>query len=422
MITPGGSVTTLNGTQARFYYPQGIAVDGSGNLYVADGDNQSIMVGAAVSAPPGGTQIASQSVTSGQNATFSNGTAVASTTYQWQMSANSGTTWSNLSDGSAFSGSATVTLTVTAPSISQSGDVFRVQLANAAGSSVSGTATLTVVAGVVGGGPTGSARIINLSIRSFVGTGASAVTVGMAISGTGSKQMLIRGVGPTLTTFGVAGVLGNPQISLFNSSSVMINSDVTWGGGATLTGVFASLGAFALPATSADSALFVSLPAGAAYTAQVSGVGGATGVALAELYDGDGGNPPARLINVSARALAGTGSSVLTAGFVIGGSGTETLLIRGIGPGLTPYGVTGVLAAPQITLFDSSSNVIATNAGWGGGSALAAVFAQVGAFSLPANSADSAILITLPSGSYTAQVSGANGTTGIALAEVYEVN
>jgi hypothetical protein len=422
MISPGGSVTTLNGSQARFYYPQGIAVDGSGNIYVADGDNQAIMVGGALTAPPGGAQVASQSITSGQNATFSDGTAVAATTYQWQMSANSGGTWSNLSDGSAYSGSATVTLTVTAPSISQSGDVFRVQLANAAGSSVSGTATLTVVAGVVTGGPTGSARIINLSIRSFVGTGASAVTVGMAINGTGSKQMLIRGVGPTLTTFGVTGVLGNPQISLFNSASVMINSDVAWGGGANLTSVFASLGAFALPATSADSALFVSLPAGTTYTAQVSGVNGATGVALAELYDADPGNPPARLINVSARALAGTGSSVLTAGFVIGGSGTETLLIRGIGPGLTPYGVTGVLAAPQITLFDSLGNVVATNAGWGGGSALAAVFAQVGAFSLAANSADSAILITLPAGSYTAQVSGANGSTGIALAEVYEVN
>ena len=422
MITPGGSVTTLNGSQARFYYPQGIAVDGSGTLYVADGDNQAILIGAAVSAPPGGTQIASQSVTAGQNATFTDGTALAATTYQWQVSVNAGTTWSNVSDGAAYSGSATVSLTVTAPSVSQSGNAFRVQLANPAGSSVSGTATLTVLATVIVGGPTGSARIINLSIRTFVGSGSSAVTVGLAINGTGSKQMLIRGVGPTLASFGVGGVLSNPQLILFNGSGVQINSDLAWGGGASLASVFASLGAFALPAASADSALYVSLAAGSTYTAQLSGVNGSTGVALAELYDADSGNPPARLVNVSARAVSGTGSSILTAGFVIGGSGTETLLIRGVGPGLTQFGVTGVLSSPQITLFDANGKTIGFDAGWGGGSALAAAFAQVGAFSLPPSSADSALLVTLPSGSYTAQVSGANGATGIALVEVYEVD
>jgi hypothetical protein len=422
MISPGGSVVTLNGSQARFYYPQGVAVDSSGTLYVADGDNQAILIGAAVSAPPGGTQIASQSVTAGQNATFADGVALPATTYQWQMSVNSGTTWSNLSDGAAYSGSATVSLTVTAPSVSQSGNEFRVQLANPAGSSVSGTATLTVLATVTVGGPTGSARIINLSIRTFVGTGSSAVTVGLVINGTGSKQMLIRGVGPTLASFGVGGVLGNPQLELFNAGGTLINSDLAWGGGAALTGVFAALGAFALPATSADSALYVSLAAGTSYTAQVSGVNGSTGVALAELYDADSGNPPARLVNVSARAVSGTGSSILTAGFVIGGSGTETLLIRGVGPGLTQFGVTGVLSSPQITIFDANGNTIGFDAGWGGGSALTAAFAQVGAFALPPTSADSAILVTLPSGSYTAQVSGASGATGIALVEVYEVN
>jgi sugar lactone lactonase YvrE len=420
MIAPGGSVTTLNGSQARFLYPQGIAVSSSGTLYISDGDNQDVMMGAAVTAPPGGTQIASQSVTAGQNATFSDGTAVASTTYQWQMSANSGTTWTSLSDGSGYSGSATTTLTVTAASISQSGETFRVQLANSAGSSVSGTATLTVLAGVSGGGPTGSARIVNLSIRVNVGSGTNALTVGFAINGTGSKQMLIRADGPTLASFGVGGVLSNPQLALLNGSGVVINSDAAWGGGASLASVFASVGAFALPATSADSALDVSLPAGATYTAQVTGVNGASGIALAELYDADGGNPPTRLFNVSARAQSGTGSSALVAGFVIGGSGTDTLLIRGVGPGLTQFGVTGVLSAPQVTVFDSLGNSIGFNSGWGGGAALTAAFASVGAFALPANSADSAILVTLPAGSYTAQVSGANGATGVALVEIYE--
>jgi hypothetical protein len=97
------------------------------------------------------------------------------------------------------------------------------------------------------------------------------------------------------------------------------------------------------------------------------------------------------------------------------------LLIRGIGPGLTQFGVSGVLAAPQIILFNSLSQAIGSNAGWGGGSTLAAAFAQVGAFTLPTTSADSAMLVTLPPGAYTVQLSGANGTSGISLIELYEL-
>jgi hypothetical protein len=234
--------------------------------------------------------------------------------------------------------------------------------------------------------------------------------------------MLVRADGPTLASFGISGVLANPELSLYNNSSAVIGTDTAWGGSATLANVFASLGAFALPADSADSALFLSLPADAPYTAEVSGVGGTSGVALAELYDADAGDPASRLTNVSARTYSGTGSNALTAGFVIGGSGTETLLIRGIGPALTQFGVTGVLTAPVLTVFDSTGAAIGTNSGWGGGAQLAAAFAQVGAFALPAGSADSAILVTVPSGNYTVQVAGANGSSGVALIEVYEVD
>ncbi len=424
-ISPGGSVATLNGAQARFYYPQGIAVDGSGAIYVADGDNQGVAVGGALAPPPGGTQVSGTSATTGQNASFTVTVPGSSMTYQWQTSVDAGATWASVSDNSTFSGATTTTLTLTAVSASMTGDMFRVQLTNPAGSNTSGSGTLTVTAagggGGGGGGITGSARIINLSIRSYVGTGASAVTVGFVLNGTGSKQLLIRAIGPTLSTFGVGGVLGEPQLTVFDSTQAAVASDVAWGGGAALVSDFLSVGAFALPAASVDSALFLTLPAGSLHTAQISGVGGATGVALAELYDADAGDPPARLINVSARALSGTGSAVLTAGFVIGGSGSDTVLIRGIGPSLTQFGVGGALSATQVTLFDSTGTAIATNAGWGGGGALVAAFSQVGAFALLANSADSALLVTLPSGLYTVQVAGTNNSTGIALVEVYEV-
>jgi hypothetical protein len=203
---------------------------------------------------------------------------------------------------------------------------------------------------------------------------------------------------------------------------VTLSSNAAWGGGAVLANGFSSVGAFALPANSVDTALFQSLPAGTTYSALISGANGTTGIALAEVYDADPGVPSTRLTNVSARAFSGTGASALTAGFVVAGDGTETLLIRGIGPGLTQFSVGGVLAAPQITVFNSAGTAISTNAGWGGGVALVAAFAQVGAFALPSTSADSALLLTLQPGSYTVQVTGAGNATGIALIEVYEMH
>jgi streptogramin lyase len=416
-----GSVSTLNGQETRFLYPQGIAIDPSGNIYVADGDNQDVSAGAAVSAPASGLTVASESVAAGTNTSFTIAATGPGMTYQWQTSTDSGATWSNVSNGAVFGGATTATLSITAPTAAMNGNLFRVELSNAAGSSTSADGTLTVAGAPVNiGPPTGSARIINLSVRSYVGTGASEVTVGFVINGSGAKQMLIRADGPALTAFGVSGVLTNPQLTVFNSSNATVDSDTAWGGSATLSNVFAAVGAFALQPTSADSAIFDTLPSGA-YTAQIAGVNGSTGIALAELYDADGGDPSTRLVNVSSRALSGTGSAVLTAGFVIGGSGTETLLIRGIGPGLTQYGVTGVLATPSVTVEDSTGATVGSNTGWGGGATLTAAFAQAGAFALQPNSADSALLITLPAGSYTVQVAGTNNSTGIALVEVYEM-
>ncbi len=296
---------------------------------------------------------------------------------------------------------------------------YRVLLSNVAGSSISGTATLTV--NEPGTGTTGTARLINVSVRTFVGTGSSTVAVGFGLTGTGSKQLLVRGVGPTLGSFGVTGVLANPILGLYNSSSVLLNTNSGWGGGAVLVNAFTTVGAFALPATSADTALYQSLTTGTTYSALISGANETTGIALAEVYDADPGIPTTRLTNVSARAFSGTGASALTAGFVIGGNGTETLLIRGVGPALTQFGVVGALGAPQLTLFNAAGAQIGSNSGWGGGATLAAAFAQVGAFALPTGSADSAILVTLPPGAYTVQVNGAANATGIALIEVYEM-
>lgn len=126
-----------------------------------------------------------------------------------------------------------------------------------------------------------------------------------------------------------------------------------------------------------------------------------------------------RLANLSTRAQSGTGADALTAGFVVGPGGDKQILIRAIGPTLGSFGLTGVLADPVVTLYNSANAAVATNDNWS--AANASVMTSVGAFSLPTGSADAAIVTTLAPGSYTAQVTGANGATGLALVEVYEV-
>ena len=144
-----------------------------------------------------------------------------------------------------------------------------------------------------------------------------------------------------------------------------------------------------------------------------------------EAYDASTQSTAARFVNMSARTFVGTGASTLIAGFTIKGDAAKTVLIRGIGTGLAQFGVTGVLTAPQLSLYRSSDSAqLQQNTGWitaPNAAQIGLATAQVGAFTLPPTSTDSAILVTLDPGSYTAQVSGVGGVTGVALVEVYEV-
>jgi sugar lactone lactonase YvrE len=273
---------------------------------------------------------------------------------------------------------------------------------------------------VVQSGTAEHSRLINLSARSTVGTGGNILIAGFVVNGTGTKHILLRGVGPTLGQFGVSQPLAKPNLSLFDSGANQLDSNDAWGGGSVLSNTFNEVGAFALPTGSVDAALLTSLGAGA-YTAELSGLSGSTGVGLAEIYDADTGIPAARLVNISARASVGTGGNVLIAGFVISGSTPEQVVIRGIGPTLAQFGVSGALATPQLVLYDSGNNTLLTNSGWGGAASLAQDFSQIGAFSLPSGSADAAIVVTLPPGAYTAELSGVGGATGVGLAEIYEL-
>jgi TonB family protein len=140
-----------------------------------------------------------------------------------------------------------------------------------------------------------------------------------------------------------------------------------------------------------------------------------------EGYDADGGTATAQISNLSTRSLAGTGASVLTIGFAITGDASKTVLIRAVGPTLGGFGVAGAVANPQLRLFSSRSNELGFNDDWFPAANWSEAFASVGAFSLGSASRDAALLVSLPAGTYTAQASGVNNTTGVALIEIYDV-
>lgn len=301
------------------------------------------------------------------------------------------------------------------------------------------TGFLTATLAGAGGGSIIAARssagtfsdgvLTNISTRGQVGTGANTMITGFVVGGTAAKQLLIRSVGPTLTTFGLSGAISGTQLAVY-SGSTLVASNTGWSStntnAASVSNADGQVGAFALPSGSADSALVGTFLPGA-YTAVTSGVSGATGVALAEVYDLDAYSPfsTKKLINVSTRGTVGSGADVMIGGFNINGTAPKRLLVRGAGPGLTALGVSGALATPHLQLINANTQaVIRENYAWQEGNDSALVQAAelaTGAFTYVNGSADSAILITLPPGTYTAVLSGTGSSTGTALVEVYEV-
>jgi hypothetical protein len=293
---------------------------------------------------------------------------------------------------------------------------------------LSGSVSANITGALASGGLFSDGALRNLSTRGQVGTGGNVLITGFVVSGTASKNVLIRAVGPTLSTLGITNPLPAAQLQVYNQAGVAIPNAFNAGWNAADAGAMASVGAFPLPVGSKDADLVISLAPGV-YTTQVSGVNGVTGVALVEFYDLDTWVPfsPQKVTNVSTRGQVGTNQNVLIAGFVINGSAPKNVIIRAVGPTLTSLGVSGVLADPFLTLMQTVNNVtseVRENDNWGAGNDVALITAastQAGAFPLPAGSKDSAMLITLPPGTYSAVVTGNGGSSGVALVEVYEV-
>lgn len=316
--------------------------------------------------------------------------------------------------GGEFCNTESPVLTLNDITAAYAGDYYCVAT-NSAGTATSATATLTLEFN----------GLVNLSARANVGTGANVVIPGITVSGTRPKTLLIRAAGPALAAapFNVGGTLSNPTLSVFTAAGdkVLVNDD--WSDVpdvAALRAASIAQGAFPLPDGSRDAAMLVTLAPGS-YTVQVSGNGtgaAAQGVAIVEVYEADAN--PSTLVNLSCRANVGTGGNILIAGFTISGTTPKRVLIRGVGPTLANLGVAGALADPKLDLINQSTGAsVSSNDNWD--ATMASTFGNVGAFALTPGSRDAAMIVTLPPGSYTAQVSGVGNTTGVAIVEVYEV-
>lgn len=276
-----------------------------------------------------------------------------------------------------------------------------------------------------------SSRVANLSTRGTVAAGSPLIG-GFAIAGTGSRTVLVRAVGPSLAMFGVTDALAVPQLRLYNNSTgAIIGSNNGWNDDATLAATFTRTGAFPFLAGNTDAALVTTLAPGG-YSVQVlDGTGmSAGGTALVEIYDADS-QGTARLVNLSSRATVLANGGIV-GGLVVAGNAPRTMLVRGIGPSLTKYGVTGTMADPKIAVYDGDGVLVAINDNWNTSTlstlsdtqyanAMASAAKGAGAFEFDTGSKDAALVITLPAGAYTVQLTSTTTTSGAAMIEVYEL-
>ena len=265
------------------------------------------------------------------------------------------------------------------------------------------------------------------------------------MSGSSSKQVLIRAFGPTLADFGVAGAMANPYIELYSGQTMIASNDnwqtpitqcdapaVSCGTPQDIQATGKDACTVATTGCSQDAAILVTLPPGA-YTAIMRGAVGGTCVGLVGVDDNDT-STLSKLVNISTRGKVLTGDSVMIGGFIVSGSLSKTVLIRGFGPTLADFGVSGAMSNPYIELY-SGQTLIAMNDNWqtpisqcdapavscGTPQDIQATGKSACSVATTGCSQDAATLVTLPPGAYTAIVRGVSGGTGVGLVGIDEI-
>ena len=405
------------------------------NVSVNEGNSGTVNAVFTVSLSPAG----SQTVT--VNFSTANGTAVAGLDYLAQsgvLTFNPGETLK------------TITVQVIGDTVAESNETFFVNLTLVTNAVIAVNQGIGIILN-----DDAPVTLGNISTRGRVLTGDNVMIGGFIVEGA-SMRVLVRSRGPTMggAPFNIPGTLANPFLRIFSGQTVIAQND-NWQDGPTCSS-FICEGAAAIIATGLDpcqpnpgqsgpppncileAAILITLPAGA-YTAIVSGADGGIGVGLVEVFEAEGINV-SELSNISTRGFVQSGDNVMIGGVIIEGGSAATVLIRARGPSMSgaPFFVSGTLQNPFLQLF-SGQDVIAQNDNWQDAPncpdfncAGAAEITATGldpckpnpgqTTSPPGCTLESAMLITLEPGAYTAIVRGADGGTGVGLVEVFEMD
>ena len=245
-----------------------------------------------------------------------------------------------------------------------------------------------------------------------MGTGENVLIAGFIITGTDDKEVIVRGLGPSLEVNGVPvpNRLADPVLNLFSGDSLLMTND-NWKDSQEAeieaTGI--------APTNDLESAIVTALAPGR-YTAILSGNNGGTGTGLVEVYDHDT-TVNSTLGNASTRGLVQTDDDVLIAGFIVGSGESDTIVVRAIGPSLADMEIADPLQDPTLDLYDANGLVIMSDDNWRDSQETLIQSSGL----TPTNDAESAIITSLAPGLYTAVVRGKDNTTGVALVEVYNL-
>jgi uncharacterized delta-60 repeat protein len=257
----------------------------------------------------------------------------------------------------------------------------------------------------------------NISTRMRVQAGDNALIGGFIIAGSAPKNVAVRGIGPSLSQFGVPDVLADPTLELHNGSGATLVQNDNWQDDPLQAAQLTALGLNL--SNPNESGLVTTLQPNAPYTAILAGKNNGTGVGLVEIYDT---NPAAssQLANISTRGFVLTGDNVMIGGFILGGTNNANVVVRGIGPSLSQFGLSPVVADPTLELHDGNGALLVSNDNWQDDPATAALLSANGLGLSDPN--ESGLFQSLPPGAFTAILAGKNGGTGIGLVEIYNLH